>query len=273
MTIAQTLKQYSNKEIEILLGHVLQQSKEFLYMNPEFELNASEEEKLANLAKQRQDGMPIAYLTSTKHFYGLNFKVSKHTLIPRPETEWLVEEALRLIAKRQKISGRKTLRILDVGTGSGAIAVSIAFNSDPTKVQLFASDISDKALGTAKQNAKLAKTDIVFYKSDLLKNVKGKFDIIIANLPYVPVSDYKKFYENLKHEPKLALTDGTEDFILVKKLVAQLGVHLNKDGVALLEVDPKTIAVVREQIKSLKFIKKMRVVKDIHNLERFIILS
>ncbi len=271
MTISEVLKKYSThelgNEIEILLGHVLGQSKEFLYMNGEYVLTATEAKRIEELAEERiERGTPIAYLTGHKNFYGLNFKVNKNVLIPRPETEWIVDEALRILAKKQKVSGRKTLRVLDVGTGSGAIAVSIAFNSDASKVQVFASDISDKALSVAKRNALAAKANITFYKADLLSGLKGKFDIIIANLPYVPESDYKKFYENLKHEPKLALSDGTDDFVLIKKLINQLRTHLNKDAIVLLEIDPKA-----SDMKANGF--KKTIIKDFKGLHRFIKLS
>lgn len=271
MTISELLKKYSThelgNEIEILLGHVLGQSKEFLYMNGDYVLTATEAKRIEELAEERiEKETPIAYLTGYKNFYGLNFKVNKNVLIPRPETEWIVDESLRILAKKQKVSGRKTLRVLDVGTGSGAIAVSIAFNSDASKVQVFASDISDKALSVAKRNALAAKANITFYKAGLLSGLKGKFDIIIANLPYVPESDYKKLYENLKHEPKLALSDGTDDFVLIKKLINQLRTHLNKDAIVLLEIDPKA-----SDMKANGF--KKTVIKDFKGLDRFIKLS
>lgn len=267
MTIAESLKKHSNIEIEILLGYVLNKPKEFLYLNRELKLSATQVTKLEQLAKQRALGMPIAYLIGEKYFYGLNFKVNENVLIPRPESEWLIDEALRIIKKRQQRLNRKMLRVLDIGTGSGAIAVSLAFNSDPTKVDVYASDISDKALKLAKQNANRAKVKINFIKSDLLTKVSGKFDIVIANLPYVPQTDYKKYYDNLKYEPKLALTDGTDDFILIKKLITQLPKVLNKDGVVILEIDPKAA-----QLK-IPIRYKKQIIKDIHKLDRYIKLT
>lgn len=263
MTIADALKQYSSLEIEILLGHLLNKSKEFLYLHRELKLTPAEVEKLAEMAVNRTKGTPVAYVTGHKHFYGLNFKVSPNVLIPRPETEWIVEESLKVINKKLKDKKRKVVRVLDVGTGSGAIAVSIAFASDPSKVQVFATDISDKALAVAKQNANAAKVIINFSKHDLLTGVKGKFDIITANLPYVPESDYKKFYDNLQYEPKLALSDGTDDFILIKKLLTQLPSRLNKEAVVLLEIDPKAA-----DLKINGYRKS--IVKDLKGLNRFI---
>lgn len=266
MTIADALKKYSKIEIELLLGALLDKSKEFLYLHPELKLNTEQVTKLEEWASQRVNGIPVAYLTGTKYFYGLNFKVNQNVLIPRPESEWIVDETLRVLQKKLKHSGRKLLRVLDVGTGSGCLAVSIAFHTSSKEVQIFASDISDKSLGIAKQNSKRAKVNINFTKSDLLTNIKGKFDVIIANLPYVPESDYKKFLENLKHEPKLALTDGTDNFVLIKKFLSQLAAKLEKEGVAILEIDPKAA-----KLPAPKGFTK-RTIKDIHELDRFIIL-
>lgn len=272
MTIADALKKYTDIEIELLLGHLLQQSKEFLYLHPEYKLSSEESAELVQMSKLRESGVPTAYITRYKHFYGLNFKVSKNVLIPRPETEWIVDEALRITTKKQREPKRKVVRILDVGTGSGAIAVSLAFNTDPAKVEIFATDISDKALVVAKQNANAAKVKINFSKHDLLTGVNGKFDIIIANLPYVPASDYKKFFENLKHEPKLALTDGTDNFILIKKLIDQLPSRLNKDGFVLLEIDPLAVKPLTLQAKKSGKYKTIKVIPDLQKLQRFIVL-
>lgn len=256
MTIAGALKKYSKIEADLLLGHVLKQSKEFLYMHGAQKLTAAQQKKFEAITTKRKDGVPAAYLLGYKYFYSLKFKVNRSVLIPRPETEWLVDETLKIL--KTKRSGAK---VLDVGTGSGCIAISIAKNADPKKAKVFASDISAPALKVAMENAKANKVKITFAKRDLLQDVTGKFDIIIANLPYVPVSDYKKFYNNLKHEPKLALTDGYDDSRLIIKLVEQAERHLNTNGILLLEMDPKTT----------KYLKgyKPKIHKDIHGLNRF----
>lgn len=255
MTIDQVLKKYSKIEADLLLGHVLKQPKEFLYMHGVQKLSATQLKRFESLVAKRKAGMPVAYLLGYKYFYDLKFKVSRSVLIPRPETEWLVDEATALL------KGKRNAKILDVGTGSGCIAISVAKNTNPKKVKVFASDISTAALKVAKENAKINKAKVTFAKRDLLQGTKAKFDLIIANLPYVPVSDYKKFYNNLRFEPKLALTDGFNDSRLILKLVEQAKHHLNKNGVLLLEMDPKTAKYLKEY--------KPKIYKDIRGFKRF----
>lgn len=262
MTIAQALKKYSAIEADLLLGHVLKQSKEFLYLHDDKKLTSVQQNKFLGMTKKRQTGLPVAYLIGYKYFYGLKFKVNKDVLIPRPETEWIVDKTLQII-------GKKPLSIIDVGTGSGCIAISLAKNS---KAKIFATDISNRALKVAKENAKINKVKIDFSKHNLLEGVKGKFDVIIANLPYVPVSEYKKFKKNLKFEPKLALTDGTNDFILIEKLLTQASGRLNSNGKILLEIDPLFAMPLKRIVKNLMPNKKCEVFKDLNKLDRYIFI-
>lgn len=266
MTIAEALKKYSQIEADLLLGHVLKKSKEFLYMNGSKKLTTKQALSIKNMAEKRLNGMPAAYLLGYKYFYALKFKVNRNVLIPRPETEWLVDEALKLILTKLKENPRKEVRILDVGTGSGAIAISIAhemaINNLSNKVKVFATDISEPALKVAKNNAKANKVNIKFSRHDLLKGVKVKFDIIIANLPYVRNSDYRKQYLNLRYEPKVALTDGTDNSELIQEFLKQVPKFLYTKGMAILEIDPSTVKVVN--------MKKFKIVKDINNFNRFL---
>ena len=224
--------------------------------------------KLETLAKKRRQGIPMAYILGYKYFYGLRFKVSKSVLIPRPETEWLVDKALQHIDQQKK----RKIKIIDIGTGSGCIAVSIAKHRNPNRVSITAVDISEKALQVAKYNAQHHNVRITFKQQDLLSNSKSRFDIIIANLPYVPISDYKRLYDNLKHEPKLALTDGTDNAILVLRLLEQLPTHLQEDGVALLEIDPSFVPIIKIWLKKNMPRMKVDFIKDIHKLNRYCII-
>jgi release factor glutamine methyltransferase len=217
------------------LSHLLKCSKEELFLQYDKTLTKIQQAKLSKMLTDFKNGKPAAYILGYKYFYGLKFAVDKNVLIPRPESEWLVDQALDFITK-----SKRPLKVLDLGTGSGCLAIATAKSAYFYGVKVSASDISNQALVLAKQNAKANRVNIKFVKSDLFNNIPGRFDIILANLPYVPAKDYKRLYKNLKHEPKNALVDKNGDFYLFKKFLDELPKHLSKDGVAILEFDPKT---------------------------------
>lgn len=290
MTIGELLKKYNAPEAELLLAETLKQPKEFLYLHPETKLNIATKTKFLKMYSKFSSGFPIAYILGYKYFYGLKFKVSRDVLIPRPESEWLIDEAVRYInLRRQNSSKAKStkLRILDMGTGSGCLITSLAVTTRSSgivatkttrasvlpKIEFIASDISGKALAVAKKNATTYKASIKFVESNLFENITGKFDLIIANLPYVPVSDYIKLLPNLKAEPKHALTDGTENSILIQKLLLNLPQHLSRNGVALLEIDPTSKAVITKLNKEKKLGLKITYKQDHNSLIRFAIIK
>ncbi len=262
MTIHKVLTNYPNPEIELLLGHVLKQSKEFLYLQPEQKLTKLQESRLKKFLAEFKNGKPIAYLLGYKYFYGLKFKVNEHTLIPRPESEWLVDKALALT------KDTKSPKIVDIGTGSGCLAISIGKFST-NKPKIFASDISNKALAIAKHNAKQHKVKIKFKVQDLLSKDKNEYDLIIANLPYVPHKDYEKSLSNLKHEPKSALVDPGQDFQLYETLFTQIPNCLNRNGLVLLEIDPSMKSLIQNWFKKNMPRTKLSFARDIHKLTRY----
>lgn len=264
MTIREALKKYPKIESDLLLAHVLKKPKEFLYINPQTKLLKKQEQEFKKLAEKRKTGTPAAYLLGYKYFYGLKFKVNKDVLVPRPETEWIIDEALETISQSRK----NNFSVLDVGTGSGCIAVTLAKLS---KASVTATDISSRALKVAKRNALTNKVSVKFLQRDLLKNLMPKFDLIIANLPYVPAKDYKKLFKNLQHEPKLALVDPEEDLALYKKLVEQLPTRLNRNGCVILEVDPLYAKKICTLLQKKFPGKKPKIIKDIHGLARFVL--
>lgn len=259
MTISEALHTYATIESDLLLGHVLKQPKEFLYIHGDQKLTAKQAFRFENMASKRQKGVPIAYLLGYKYFYGQKFKVSKDVLIPRPESEWLVDEVLHFLDKTH-------LSVLDVGTGSGCIAISVAKRG---KALVTASDISVRALTVAKSNAP-ARLKIKFVQSDLLNNINQTYDIIVANLPYVPLNDYEKFYTNLQYEPKLALTDGTNAFVVVERFIKQSKEFLNPDGKIFIETDPASIKQLLHLAKTEFPEKRVSAHCDLNNFERFI---
>ena len=216
-------------EALLLLEHATGKDKTFLLAHPEFIPHKTKIQKFLSYTKRRKQNEPIAYIIGYKYFYGYKFKVNRHVLIPRPETEQLVELAVneyhnKSLAKT-KLKKKKLITIVDVGTGSGCIAISIAkeiqkihskqLPQEHRKISSFrvlGLDISDKALKVARENSRRLKaTNTEFYKSNLLNYLikKGiQADIIVANLPYVNAYDYRLLDPQITDwEPKIALVD------------------------------------------------------------------
>lgn len=227
-------------------------------------------------------GLPLQYAIGKCNFYGYEFIVNKDVLIPRAETEILVLKALKFLESRiknQESRSRKKINIIDIGTGSGCIAISLAneiesiIHNSKLKIQSFATDISPAAIRVARQNAKSHDTKIKFYKSDLFSNPRlpKRFDLILANLPYL-TSDFLKENDNLKYEPKLALSGGKEGLDIIKKIISMLPDKLTKNGIAILEIDPRQNQFIDNIFK--KYVKlKFCVKKDLNNRVRFILVS
>jgi release factor glutamine methyltransferase len=195
----------------LLLEYVLNSPRAIVLAHADMALPATTLVKLNDALKQRLDGIPIAYLLHKKEFYGRDFIVNEHVLIPRPETENIID-----IVKNISLA---TPRILDVGTGSGCIAITLALELPKCKV--VATDISDDVLKLANQNAKNLGAQVTLKKSDLLKDIDtAKFHILCANLPYVP--DGLVTSKEITNEPKLALFSGEDGLDHYKKLFEQL---------------------------------------------------
>jgi release factor glutamine methyltransferase len=211
---------------EILLAHILKKSRAYLYTYPEKILTPEEIKLFETLIARRQQGEPIAYLVGEQEFYSLNFKVTRDTLIPRPETEMLVEEALKHIQDA-------SCQILELGTGSGAIAVTLA--QLKPNVHVIATDISNAALEIAKENALIHQVNnIEFILSDWFSNLKLKtFDMIISNPPYI--AEYDHHLENLSYEPINALTSGAQGLDALNHIIALAPEYLKPNGCLLVE--------------------------------------
>jgi len=242
---------------EVLLTFACKVSREKILTHPEIRLTGNQARIFLRLIKQRRSGIPVAYLTGKKNFFGRDFAVTKDVLVPRPETEGLVELALKEIHACPRV-----LTILDLGTGSGCIAVTLKLAGEK-KTMLTATDISIKALAVARKNSLTYKTKIKFVKSDLFSKLSSKFDLIVSNPPYVPFSEYRKNFMQLKKEPRLALTDKSNDFRLFNKLIPGIAEHLREKGVALLEIHPKMktnnrlISLAKKSRLSCKFFKDL----------------
>jgi release factor glutamine methyltransferase len=214
---------------EHLLAHVLGRKRIELYLEFERELTEAELAPLRELVKRRGEGEPLQHLLGTVEFCGHVFVCDKRAMVPRPETEQLVE----LI--ESKIENRKS-KILDVGTGSGVIALSLA--AEFPAAEIVAVDISDDALALARENAeRLALADRVrFLKSHLLENVEGAFDLIVANLPYISTQDRHILSREVLHDPAVAVFAGAQGDELVRELIGQAPSRLRPGGMLALEI-------------------------------------
>ncbi|MCB9802810.1 peptide chain release factor N(5)-glutamine methyltransferase [Candidatus Nomurabacteria bacterium] len=271
MTIKQILqKYYSQKlaleqtEIDLLLALALHKKIEYLYKNPEKELAISTKKAFQKLIRLRLANWPIAYLQKKKDFFNLKFLVNQNTLIPRPESEMLIEEALKFL------KNKNNLNILDLGTGSGALIITLAKNNQ--QQNYFATDISKKALKVAKTNARKHKVKINFTHSNLLNKVPQiKFDFIIANLPYLTTAQMKE--PSIKKEPRLALLSGQNGLDHYRALLKNLKKHLSKHYLILLEIDPEQSAEIKKIISQYLSKAKIEIQKDLNSLDRLVKIS
>ena len=260
MTIQEALKKYPEDETELFLSHLLTWDKPQLYTKPDTLLTPLQEQQLTELVNQFRHGAPAAYLLGYKYFYGLKFMVTQDTLIPRPETEWLIDKA-------KECTPNAAPHILDMGTGSGCIAITLATLLPEAKIT--AADISEKALNVAAENAHIHHASVTFLHSDLFAQVTGHFDIIIANLPYVPYSDYLIVQKNLQYEPENAITTFDETWEIYNTFLYHAKNHINKKGIILLEIDPKQRDVLPKIIAIAMPEATYTFDQDIHGLYRY----
>lgn len=215
----------------VLLAHVLKRPKTWLLAHPEVHLSKAQTEQLEGLLQRLEAGEPLPYLLGIQEFFGLEFEVESSVLIPRPETELLVETALNWLKAHP--SARKGL---DVGTGSGCIAISLVSNW--TDLQMLATDLSEASLNVAQKNAKKHNSAdrIKFVQCNLLPDDLQPVDLICANLPYIPT---KKLVEvnSLPWEPNLALDGGESGLDLIDELLQKAPAFVNKPGLILLEIE------------------------------------
>ena len=235
MTLGQALQQvtsiFSANNIEdahlearVLLGHVLKLSAAKLYTEAEQNLNKEQEESLRRLLERRLHKEPVAYIINHKEFYGLDFYVDHRVLIPRPETELLVEEALKFAKGRDNkpASRNKPSMVVDIGTGCGNIAICLALNI--TNIKIFAVDISPPTLEVARLNCEHHKVTgkITLLRGDLLEHITKPVDLIVANLPYIKSSELDTLNpESAIFEPRVALDGGKEGLKQISRLLKQ----------------------------------------------------
>ena len=222
-------------EAGLLLRHTLHQDRAYLYAHLPDELSDEQEAAFFHIVRRRLQRRPTAYLIGVKEFYGIEFYVAPGVLIPRPETELLVEESLRLL--RARLSRKPALVFADIGTGSGAIVLAVAKHE--ARARCYGLDRSPAALAVANLNARRPKLAgrVEFLAGDLLTPLPELADVIAANLPYVPTSVWETLPPEIRdHEPREALDGGEDGLDQIRRLIAQAPARLDPDGALALEV-------------------------------------
>jgi release factor glutamine methyltransferase len=221
---------------EVLLCHALNREREYLYAHPEEELTEVAWIHYGRYLHQRLQGKPTQYITGRQEFYGREFRVTPDVLIPRPETEHLVESSLTRLRPGDKV--------LDVGTGSGAIAISIALE---TSAQVYATDISTAALRIASENARKLDAPVTFIAADLISCfADATFDLVASNPPYVPKTDHPALQREVRdYEPEVALFGGPSGLEIYERLIPEARRVLRPGGWLLLELGYNSLDPVR----------------------------
>jgi len=256
-------------DVEVLLSFVLKKSKEYLFTYLEKKLSDAQQKRFDQLIKRRAKGEPVAYLIKHKEFFGLDFYVDQRVLIPRPETELLVEKTIELL----KAKSYQLKAIADIGTGSGCIAVALAKNL-PT-IKIMASDYSVSALQVAKTNVKKNNVKIKFFKGYLLEPLqKIKIDILVANLPYVSPK-WKKSgpAAGLKFEPPKALFTSENGLLLYRQLFKQIIERKQQPKFIICEFDPRQTKGIKILTKKILPKYQAEIKKDLAGLNRLLILK
>jgi release factor glutamine methyltransferase len=261
-TLARNAIEDAPLEAELLLRHVLNINRTQLYLDLEKELSPQDEKVFGTLIERRLKGEPAAYITGHREFYGRDFQVNPHTLIPRPESELLVETALRL-AQNHRIS-----TIADIGTGCGAIAVSLAL--ELPKAKIYATDISPAALEVARINCQRhgVADRVHLIQGDMLEPLPEPVDLIVANLPYVRESELAPGFE-----PLLALDGGIKGTEMIAKLCRQAKGKLSDNGTMLLEIGAGQAKAISSLWHHLFPDGATEVLADLSGIERVVSLS
>lgn len=256
-----------------LLQYILNQTREEFIINSFEEVSKNYEENYLKELGKIINGMPLQYIMHKQEFMGLDFYVDENVLIPQPDTEILVEEAINLIHSFEKLD---KVQVLDLCTGSGAIAVSII--KYVPNVKVFASDISKKALEVANKNVINNKVkNVELLESDMFENLKNyKFDFIVSNPPYIESNTIKNLSKEVQNEPEIALDGGQDGLKFYRIILKEAYKYLNKNGYLLLEIGydqgEKILKLCKEYSCNLNLITK-KPIKDFGGNNRVIILQ
>ena len=252
---------------ELLLSSIINKSREEMIIDSEDKINEINIKKFENLIERRKNREPVAYILNKKDFWTSTFYVNKDVLIPRPDTEILIQEVLSYFPEKKSIS------VLDIGTGSGCIILSLL--KDRKKFKGIAIDKSKKALKVAEINAKIHQLEnrVKFIKTSVDNFFKGKYDLIISNPPYIKHIDLKYLDKDVyKYEPTIALKGGNDGLTLIKTIVKKSSNLLKKGGKLIFEIGYDQKFKVKNLLKNEKFYVN-KIVKDYGNKNRCIICT
>lgn len=245
---------------EIILQYLLDMTRSQIFLNQNLELSDDVWNRFLDIQRDLKDGRPLQYAIGKWNFYGYDFIVNENVLIPRPETELLVEEILKEELKDKKL--------LDIGTGSGAIAVSLNLENKDN-LQVSACDISKEALEVARMNAEKLGGHVDFIHSDLFENIEGRFDIIVSNPPYISEEDYDKLDELLYHEPKTALYGGVKGYEIYEKIIDQAKSYLTDQANIFFEIGYDQGKVVSDLLRENGY-HDVKVLQDYGGKDRIV---
>jgi release factor glutamine methyltransferase len=255
---------------ELLLMHALERDRTFLYAHPESPVDPAQLEAFDSLIKKRAAGTPTQYLAGKQEFWGMEFEVTPDVLIPRPETEHLIEVALARLGESRR---NNPLRIADVGTGSGCIAVALA--KEFPNANIFATDISSAALKIAQRNATRHNfaNRITFTECNLLEGIppQPSLNIIVSNPPYVARKDAASLPVDVReHEPALALFAGDDGMSIYPPLIAQAATHLAEGGLLVIELGAGLFEPVSELLEARSGWTRVSATEDLAGIVRVI---
>ena len=261
------LQQLPLLERRMLLEFVFKKPRAWFIAHDDEKLEQATKEQLQTLFERRLAGEPMAYIIGHREFMGLDFKVTPAVLIPRPETELLVNTALEFLEKLQA-QGIENPRVLDIGTGSGIVAISIKHYYP--KAEVIAVDLSAEALEVAKENAQVLKTSIEFLQSDLftaLDPQQHQFDLVVSNPPYIHREDKHLEQGDVRFEPVMALTDFADGLNLIARLIAEAPMFLKSPAALWMEHGWDQAEKIRELLKQKGF-TQVESLKDLAAIER-----
>jgi release factor glutamine methyltransferase len=252
--------------IEHLLADTLGKKRIELYLEFDRSLTARELEPLREKVRRRAEGEPLQHILGHWDFFGRRFKTDRRALIPRPETELLVEAILKEFAA----CGKSATRLVDVGTGCGILAITFAL--ERPELEVSAVDFSDEALALARENAEALGVfeRIAFRHSDLLDQIEGPFHWIVANLPYIPTAELKTLPREVKFDPALALDGGKDGLTIIKRLIESISGKIAPNGRIALELGQGQAEQVRGFLAD-QYYRDISIRKDYQGVERLLI--